>query len=59
MIVALTRVQIYDLMVQGPVKVNMADLFQQLSYTWMFDFLFQDWSGGVGATSSMVVLHRD
>lgn len=26
----------------------MADLFQQLSYTWMFDFLFQDWSGGGG-----------
>lgn len=32
---------IYDLMIQGPVKVNMADLFQPFNYMWMFDFLFQ------------------
>lgn len=55
--------RIYDLMIQGPVKVNMADLFQQLNYTWMFDFLFQDWGSGVRGrgriTFSMVVLHRD
>lgn len=32
---------IYDFMIQGPVKVSMADSFQQFRYTWMFDFLFR------------------
>lgn len=40
MIEAITRVRICDLLIQGPVKVNMAGVFQQLNYTCMFDFLF-------------------
>lgn len=41
----ITRMLIFDLMIQGPVKVNMADLFQQINYALMFAFLFQVFVG--------------
>lgn len=45
---------IYDFMIQGPVKVSMADSFQQFKYTWMVDCCFS-----LGESFFMVVLYRD